>query len=128
MHMRLRMFFTATMLSVPASLWVAVTINEAGGWFESGYVTWALDENVPSYAVYCRAQGADYTKLDSYLVRNYGSYGRADALGLKAGNYQFKIVPLNATNEEQTASAAESDVISVMAHDRSGFADRKSVV
>lgn len=120
--MRLRMFFTATMLSVAASLWAEVTINEAGGWFESGYVTWALDENVPSYAVYCRAQGADYTKLDSYLVRNYGSYGRADALGLKAGNYQFKIVPLNATNEEQTASAAESDVISVMAHDRSGFA------
>lgn len=39
-----------------------------------------------SYNVYVsEANTNSWKKLDRELVRNYGTYGRADALGLKAG-------------------------------------------
>lgn len=92
----------------------AVTINKSSGWFETAYVTW---QNVSgqTYTVFVRPQGGAYTQLDNELVRNYGSYGRADALGLAAGNYQLKVV---ASNGEE----AETPVLTVVAHDRNGFA------
>ena len=92
----------------------AVTITKTAGWFESGYVTWTNVSGL-SYDVYVRPEGGTYTQLDKELVRNYGSYGRADALGLKAGKYQLKVV---ASNGEE----AESDVFTAVAHDRNGFA------
>ena len=45
---------------------------------------------------------------------------RADAVGLKAGDYVMKIVPLN-NGKENTAAAIVSDKLTVKAHDRSGF-------
>lgn len=95
------------MASVSAS--AAVTINEAKGWFESGYVTFTASGE-SSLKVYVRPEGGSYTELDKELVRNYGSYYRADAVGLKAGKYQFKV------------NNAESEVFTVAAHDRNGFA------
>ena len=80
--------------TVPA--FSAVAIREAGGWLESGYVTFGLTDGASTYAVYYQpASGGEYLKLDSELVRDYGSYGRAVALGLAAGEYRFKVVPID---------------------------------
>ena len=97
----------------------AVEIQTVGGWFESGYVTWTAAAT--GYHVYVAAAGSDdYTQLDSELIREYPGYVRADALGLRAGEYQFRIVPVEA-GQEQTAEAATA-TFTATAHDRSGFA------
>lgn len=101
-------FFTSMQIQA------AVSIQTTKGWFESGYVTWTVTSG-QTYTVYIRPQGGSYTQIDNELVRNYGSYGRADMVGLKAGSYQFKVVSSN-------GDEAESDVFTATAHDRSGFA------
>ncbi|MCD8202901.1 MAG: pectate lyase, partial [Prevotella sp.] len=100
----------------------ATSITEVGGWLETGWVTFTLDSDASSYNVYCKASGGDYTLLDSPLVRNYGDYGRADALGLAEGTYQFKVVPVDSDGNELTSAAAESSTFTVNAKDRTGFA------
>ena len=92
----------------------AVTIQDTKGWFESGYVTWNREAGA-TYTVYYRPAGGTYVKMDKELVRLYNDYGRADMVGLKAGQYQFKVV-------SSTGSEAESDVFYAAPHDRSGFA------
>ena len=109
------------MILFAVSAKAAVTINEAAGWFESAYVTWQKTAGM-SYHVYVSPAATDtWTKLDDELVREYPTYGRADALGLKAGSYQLKVVPVS-NGAEVTADAAVTDALTVMAHDRSGFA------
>jgi pectate lyase len=100
-----------------------VQITEARGWFESAYVKFAFFENATKYNVYVKGGSyADYTKIDEQLVRNYGTYGRADVLGLKAGSdYCIKVVPVISDREVATA-ASEATAINVAAYDRSGFA------
>ena len=62
-----------------------VNITEAKGWLESAYVKFDLYDNIRNYNVYVKGgQYADYTKIDRELVRNYGTYGRADVVGLQA--------------------------------------------
>lgn len=99
----------------------AVKITGQTGWMESACVTWQKQAGL-TYNVYISAAGAaQWTKLDDQLVREYPTYGRADALGLKAGSYQLKVVPVS-NGSEQTADAAVSEAVTVKAHDRSGFA------
>ncbi|MBQ0034527.1 MAG: pectate lyase [Bacteroidales bacterium] len=99
----------------------AVNITKQAGWLETAYAEWAPLSGYTDYNVYVKPTGGNYTKIDKELVRNYGSYLRADALGLAAGQYQLKIVPVNGTTEA-TAEASETDVLTVSAHDRAGFA------
>ncbi len=100
----------------------AITLKEAGGWFESGYVTWNPVEGASSYQVsYCTTED-EYHTIDGELIRNYGTYGRADIVGLKAGEYQFKVTALDAEGNPMEGETAETEMISVRAHDRSGFA------
>ena len=102
-----------------------VSILDQGGWFESGYVTWQKVSGL-EYNVYVKESAAsEWTLLDDELVREYPTYGRADALGLKAGSYQFKVVPVS-NGDEVTADAQTSSVIDVKAHDRSGFAHKQA--
>lgn len=102
-----------------------VSILDQGGWFESGYVTWQKVAGL-EYNVYVKESAAsEWTLLDDELVREYPTYGRADALGLKAGSYQFKVVPVS-NGDEVTADAQTSSVIDVKAHDRSGFAHKQA--
>lgn len=109
------------MILFAVSAKAAVTINEAAGWFESAYVTWQKTAGM-SYHVYVSPAATDtWTKLDDELVREYPTYGRADALGLKAGSYHLKVVPVS-NGAEVGADAAVTDALTVMAHDRSGFA------
>ena len=100
-----------------------VEITDAKGWLESAYVTWNLLSGASSYNVYVKGGNyATYTKLDQQLVRNYGTYGRADMVGLvPAANYELKVVPVIGGAEDDTkASTATS--IAVSGYDRSGFA------
>ena len=99
----------------------AVSILETKGWYESGYVTWTPVEGAAGYNVYVRSANGTYTKIDNELVRDYGTYGRADMVGLAAGNYQFKVVPV-VSGAESAADASESAVFTAVAHDRAGFA------
>lgn len=103
----------------------AVSITGQGGWFESAYVTWQKTAGL-AYNVYVSPASSDsWTKLDDELVREYPTYGRADALGLKAGSYKFKVVPVSG-DSEVAADAAVSSAVEVKAHDRSGFAHKQA--
>lgn len=99
-----------------------VEITEADGWLESAYAKWAPLDGATSYHVYVKGGDyADFTRIDQPLVRNYGTYGRADMVGLKAGEYALKVVPvIGGTEDEAKASTASG--LAVQAHDRSGFA------
>ena len=101
-----------------------VSILEAKGWLEAAYVKFGVYGNIRNYNVYVKGgQYADYTKIDHELVRNYGTYGRADVVGLQAAaNYQLKVVPVNGDGTELTAFASETEVLEVKGYSRQGFA------
>ena len=96
-----------------------VTIKSSGGWFEAAHVEWQTTGKVDSYNVYVNGSGVTDQKLDNPLIRSYGSYWRADAIGLKAGTYTLKVVPVVGGKE---GTAATTSALTVAAHDRTGFA------
>lgn len=97
----------------------SVSITKSVGWLETAYITWTPIEGVDSYNVYYSGEGISDQKIDTQLIRSYGSYYRADILGLAEGNYTVSVAPV-VGNQEDTATV--SDNIYVMAHDRNGFA------
>ena len=101
-----------------------VKILEAKGWLESAYVKFEKLTGATGYNVYVKGgQYVDYTKIDAQLVRDYGTYGRADAMGLKAGeNYAIKVVPTNDEKVELTDNASEATDIVVKSYNRDGYA------
>ena len=104
-----------------------VQITTAAGWNESLYAEWEHFDGADNYNVYVKGgQYADYTKIDGQLVRSYGSYNRADAVGLKAGDdYSIKVVPvINAKEEESKASIATN--IIVRSFNRDGYAHHQA--
>lgn len=101
-----------------------ITITESKGWQESAYAKWTLLSDAKSYNVYVKGgQYADYTKVDQQLVRNYGSYGRVDVVGLKAGNYSLKVVAVDG-NGAETSAYGIADNLKVVNYDRQGFAHK----
>jgi pectate lyase len=77
---------------------------------------------VTKYNVYVKGGVySDYTKIDDQLVRNYGTYGRVDVVGLQAGDYDIKVVPV-VGNDELTAAANEATGMNVRNYSREGFA------
>lgn len=101
-----------------------VKILEAKGWLESAYVKFEKLTGATGYNVYVKGgQYADYTKIDAQLVRDYGTYGRADAMGLKAGeDYAIKVVPTNDEKAELADNASEATDIVVKSFNRDGYA------
>ena len=100
-----------------------VEIIEAKGWLESAYIKFKPLSGAISYNVYVKGgQYSDWTKIDYQLVRNYGTYGRADVVGLKAGSYALKVVPVDGTKAEKATAANEVSGLTVTNYDRSGFA------
>lgn len=99
-----------------------VEIIDSKGWLESAYVTFNLFNGATSYNVYVKGSAYnDFTKIDHQLVRNYDTYGRADVVGLKAGAYALKIVPV--VDEQELEDAAnEVTALKVEAYKREGFA------
>lgn len=99
-----------------------VNITEAKGWLESVYAKWVPLEDASTYRVYIKGgKYSDYTRIDRELVRNYGSYGRVDMVGLPAGVYSLKVVPVIGGTEDESM-ASEAKEMAVKAYDRSGFA------
>lgn len=101
-----------------------VSITEAKGWLESLYVKFDLLADAKSYNVYVKGgQYADYTRVDRQLVRNYGSHGRADVVGLRAADdYAVRVVPVGDDGSEQADRAAEVSGLRVAGYSREGFA------
>lgn len=116
-----KLFLSIVALAICVSSYAAVTIKQSGGWFESAYVEWTPLTGYSDYNAYVRPENGTYQLLDKPLLRSYGSYYRADALGLAAGNYQIKIVPVQ-NGQEVAAQAVETSTLQVLAHDRNGFA------
>lgn len=97
----------------------APTIIESSGWLESAFVKWKPVEGAQSYNVYYTGNENVDQKIDNQLIRDYGDYFRADILGLKAGEYTIKIVPVISGTE---SIETETAVLTVLPHDRTGFA------
>ena len=96
-----------------------IQITEAKGWQESAYLKWAPFEGASSYNVYVGDK-----KIDAQLIRQYASYYRADVLGLKAGTYSVKVVPVNAEGTEIAGENTASNLV-VKSYSREGFAHFK---
>lgn len=96
-----------------------IQITEAKGWQESAYLKWAPFEGASSYNVYVGDK-----KIDAQLIRQYASYYRADVLGLKAGTYSVKVVPVNADGKEIAGANTASNLV-VKSYNREGFAHFK---
>ena len=99
-----------------------VQIIDARGWLESAYVNFKLSDDAKTYHVYIKGgQYTDYTKIDDQLVRNYGTFGRADVVGLQAGTYTMKVVPV-ADGKELTEQENTTADLEVRNYSREGFA------
>ncbi|MFQ7114234.1 pectate lyase [Hallella bergensis] len=98
-------------------------IRRAQGWQESAYVEWDLMEGA-TYNVYIQGGDyADWTAIDAPLVRLYDAYGRADVVGLRAGYYRLRVVPV-VDGKERTDRTSETGLLRVVNYDRSGFAHK----
>ena len=134
MKNRLKKFLSVALVAVMTLASVVITdiqpvhaasgaITEAKGWFETAYVKWTPVAGATGYNVYVKsasATDAAYVQLDDELIRKYPSYMRADALGLRAGDYVMKVVPV-VNGKEDKAEAIVSNTMTVSAYDRSGF-------
>ena len=94
-----------------------VVITEAKGWLESAYVKFEKMAGIKTYHVYVNGK-----TIDTQLVRDYGSYGRADAIGLGAGTYTIKVVPVGDDGREIASCSAEAANLDVRAINRNGYA------
>jgi len=95
----------------------------AEGWRETFFVTWHALEGAASYNVYFRGGAAnDWTRIDDPLIREYeGGFFRADVLGIKAGVYDVRVIPVNSAGAV-SPNVAIRPGIEVTAHIRTGFA------
>ena len=115
-----KLFIFAIILLVTAQAWAqTVVINESNGWLESAYVKWAPVSGATSYNVYYSGMGIINKQIDTQLIRSYGSYFRADVLGLTPGSYTIKVAPVVSGVEGTGTTTGD---ITVVAHDRNGFA------
>ena len=115
-----KLFIFTIILLFTTQAWAqSVTINESAGWLESAYVKWAPVSGATSYNVYYSGMGITNKQIDTQLIRSYGTYFRADVLGLAPGTYTIKVAPV--ISGVEAAGTTTSD-ITVVAHDRNGFA------
>ena len=118
--MKKQLFLLALMLLASVYAFAqTITINESAGWLESAYVKWQPVSGATSYNVYYTGGGVTDRKIDTQLIRSYGTYYRADIMGLVAGSYTIKIAPVIAGAE---GAATTTESLTVLAHDRTGFA------
>lgn len=97
-------------------------ITDASGWFESAYAEWSAVSGADGYNAYIASAGSsDWQRIDGELIRRYDSFYRVDAVGIRAGDYQIKIVP-TAAGAEQSDKALLTDTLTVSPYDRSGYA------
>lgn len=95
------------------------TITKSSGWLESAFVEWSPVPGADSYNVYYTGGGQTNKKIEDQLIRSYGTYFRADVLGLAAGNYTITIKPVISSVEGAGTTTAS---LTVLDQDRTGFA------
>ncbi len=98
------------------------------GHLNTAYVEWEPVAEATGYQVFVKAADAAdsaYVRLDEELVRQYPDHWRADALGLAAGRYVIKVQPVR---EGQALSALVTEPLTVLAHERTGYAFAKGSV
>lgn len=113
-----------TISTVKAEVGTVQFNGTAQGWLESAYAEWSIDKEADGYTAYIKkASQSDsaYARIDNELIRRYKSYYRVDAMGLSAGDYVIRVVPVK-NGKEVTAKAKVTDVLKVSSYDRSGFA------
>ncbi len=98
----------------------AVKITKAEGDLEAAYVEWDKLSGAKWYNVYCKSENGSYQKLDAPLVREYKTNFRADAVGLKAGKYTLRVVPVDASGEKENYASTAN--VNVVKHEREGYA------
>ena len=99
-----------------------LNITESRAWLESLYAKWEPVAEAKGYNVYVKGgQYTDFTKIDDQLVRNYGTYVRADVVGLRAGVYELKVVAVDAAGQE-TSHAGTVSNLNVTNYSRQGYA------
>lgn len=96
-----------------------ISFTQSSGWLESAFVKWTPLTGVDSYNVYYTGGGQTNKKIDTELIRNYGSYYRADIPGLAAGSYTITVKPVTASVE---GTGKTTPNLTVLAQDRNGFA------
>lgn len=103
-----------------------ISVMSSAAYNEGLYAEFMPFESASSYNAYVKSVSSEYTKLDTQLIRTYrtqegnNTYLRVDAVGLKAGTYTLKIVPV-ISGTEADAAKVELANLTVTAHDRSGF-------
>lgn len=99
-----------------------IEVLEAKGDLEEAYVTFNKLEGAKKYNAYVKESGSDtYKAIDTQLIREYKDNIRVDVVGLKAGLYDVKIVPVDDSGEKADYQTVVSN-LNVSAYDRSGFA------
>ena len=115
-------FLTLLVAFLPASVHAALQITDASGWYESAFVEWTPQDGVSEYSVRVQPIGetvyAVPFEIDEPLIRKYDGYYRADVLGLAPGDYTLSVFSVGG----DAAPLATTDVLTVKAHDRDGFA------
>lgn len=99
----------------------SVSVIAASGASESVYAEWGAVTGATGYNVYVKPKGGSYIQIDTMLVRQYSDRFRADAVGLAAGSYTMKIVPIIDAKEDDS-KAAETAELTAVSYDRTGFA------
>lgn len=100
----------------------SIKVVRAAGDSECAYLEWQALNGASWYNVYYKPDGGAFVQLDGELVRQYPDRFRADAVGLKAGTYSMKIVPLGSDGKEMSSASLTVDNLAVAAHERAGFA------
>ncbi|MDE6662388.1 MAG: InlB B-repeat-containing protein [Lachnospiraceae bacterium] len=98
----------------------------AAGYEEGAYVEWLPVAGANGYEVYVSQDNDNWPEkpIDDELIRSYGDYWRADALGLTQGTWYVKVdAAVFDANKNKIATVAEKTfTVEVTAHDRSGYA------
>lgn len=115
-------YITPQVLAASVTSTNQVSFTSVGGDLEALYAEFNPVTNAEGYNAYVKLDSASaFTKLDTQLVRTYNDgHIRVDAVGLSAGAYTLKVVPV-INGAESTSSQAQRTGIVVKAHDRSGF-------
>ena len=98
----------------------AMSIMKTSGSLECAYVEWQTVSGAARYNVYYEQTGGEKTRIDDKLIRRYPDYMRADALGLKAGEYRLTVEALDESGK--IIDSATTDYMNVKANVREGFA------
>lgn len=122
MKVKFKIIQCVILLMIPMSgFGQKIAITESGGWLETVYVKWVPVSGASSYNVYYSGSGVTDRKIDVQLIRKYANYYRADVVGVAAGDYTVKVVPV-VGGVEDLANAATTATLTAKAHLREGYA------